>query len=254
MVRNDAFLARVEEAGLNASATSRQMMYDGWLMRTSPGKAQRARCINAIAPARLGLDNKLRFAQAHYAARELPLLFRITPFSEPHNLDNELAARGYTQFEDTRVMVGELEVPPIIVPLTHNATLEACDAVHFAETVGQLRGTPAPARAAHAKRLAEAPDHALRVAITLDNEPVAAGQCIMEDGLVGLYDIITAPELRGQGLGSTVITWLLSKAHAHGARAVYLQVDGANEAARSLYAALGLTDRYAYHYRMPGGQ
>jgi ribosomal protein S18 acetylase RimI-like enzyme len=250
-LKDDAFLARIEEAGLNASATSRQMLYDGWLMRSSPGKAQRARCINAIAPARLPLSKKLAFATAHYAARELPLIFRITPFSEPSNLDAELAARGFAQLDDTRVMVGDLEVAPRVAPLMQYATLEACDAVHFAETVGQLRGTSAPARAAHAKRLAEAPDHALRVAITLDNEPVAAGQCILEDGLAGLYDIITAPQMRGKGLGSTVISWLLKLAHAQGARATYLQVESSNTAARSLYAALGMSDRYAYHYRIP---
>ena len=39
--------ARVEEAGLNALQTQRQMFYDGWLLRVSPGVAKRARSVNA---------------------------------------------------------------------------------------------------------------------------------------------------------------------------------------------------------------
>ncbi len=41
-------LARIEDAGLNASAPPQQRVLDGWLLRFSPGKAKRARCVNAI--------------------------------------------------------------------------------------------------------------------------------------------------------------------------------------------------------------
>ncbi|HVK31995.1 MAG TPA: hypothetical protein VM845_05770, partial [Burkholderiaceae bacterium] len=44
-----ALLQRVEDAGLNASAPPQQLWLDGWLVRFSPGKAKRARCVNAVA-------------------------------------------------------------------------------------------------------------------------------------------------------------------------------------------------------------
>jgi len=40
-------LRRVEEASLNALQTQRQYFYDGWVLRVSPGKARRARSVNA---------------------------------------------------------------------------------------------------------------------------------------------------------------------------------------------------------------
>ena len=39
-------LKRVEEVGLNGLQTQRQLFYDGWLLRISPGKAKRARSVN----------------------------------------------------------------------------------------------------------------------------------------------------------------------------------------------------------------
>ncbi|MDE2048198.1 MAG: GNAT family N-acetyltransferase [Betaproteobacteria bacterium] len=255
----DPLLARIEEAGLNATSTSRQLLYDGWLLRFSPGKAKRARCVNAIAPARLPLADKLAYAHGLYAEHGLPLCFRITPFTQPLTLDAELAAHGFAQEDDTRVMAGALDMPPAVPPVVGilgiGATLDAVDAIEFAESVGQLRGSPPEQRAAHAKRLAESPHRALRVAITHDSVPVCAGQCILEGPLAGLYDIVTAPALRGRGLATAVTCWLLAKAHALGARTAYLQVDADNAPARSIYDKLGLKDQYSYWYRMsPQGE
>ena len=98
-------LSRVEDAGLNASAPPQQRWLDGWLVRFSPGKAQRARCINAVAAGRLPLDDKLAACAALYQQAGLPMLFRLTPFSQPPALDQHLDERGFQRIEDTRVMV-----------------------------------------------------------------------------------------------------------------------------------------------------
>ena len=76
-------LRRVEEIGLNALQTQQQLFYDGWLLRLSPGKAKRARSVNAFFGSTLPLSRKIAHCERVYAEHGLPLLFRITPFVQP---------------------------------------------------------------------------------------------------------------------------------------------------------------------------
>ena len=80
-------LSRIEDAGLNASAPPEQRWMDGWLVRFSPGKAKRARCINAAARGVSATSDKLALCAALYQQAGLPLVVRLTPFSQPADLD-----------------------------------------------------------------------------------------------------------------------------------------------------------------------
>lgn len=242
-------LARVEDAGLNASAPPQQRWLDGWLLRFSPGKAKRARCINAVAAGRRPVADKLAACEAVYAAAGLPLIVRLTPFSQPVGLDALLEADGLRRFDDTRVMVlddlGPLEEPP----LPEGTAIHAIGLEPFAQRVGALRGSPLAQRQAHAQRLAQAPVPFSAFELKVDGEVLACGQYALEDDLVGLYDIYTAEAARGGGLASLLCTALLVRARAQGARHAYLQVEGDNRPARAVYHRLGFADAYAYHYR-----
>ena len=101
----EALLSRVEDAGLNASAPPQQRWLDGWLLRLSPGKAKRARCVNAVATGRLPLRDRLALCELAFREAGLPLFVRITPFTQPPALDDVLAAQGLHRIDDTRVMV-----------------------------------------------------------------------------------------------------------------------------------------------------
>jgi hypothetical protein len=98
-------LQRIEDSSLNASAPPQQRWLDGWLVRYCPGKAKRARCINAVAPGVRTLQAKLAECEALFQQAGLPLVVRITPFTQPAGLDAELARQGWPLFDDTRVMV-----------------------------------------------------------------------------------------------------------------------------------------------------
>src|SRR5437764_5765320 len=108
----DGDLRRIEESSLNSLQTQRQLFYDGWLLRVSPGKAKRARSVNAHFGSSLPLSRKIAYCEQVYERRGLPILFRITPFVAPSDLDPILAQHGYAAFDETLVQVASLNRPP----------------------------------------------------------------------------------------------------------------------------------------------
>lgn len=251
-------LARAEDAGLNASAPPQQFWMDGWLLRLSPGKAKRARCVNALAPSRAPLALQLERARQRFDDAGLPLIVRVTPFSQPAGLDDALATAGLQRFDDTEVMVSDLADPATLAalaaaaaPLASSAesVLAPLAAPAFAELVGALRGSPAAQRRAQADRLAASPVPFLAFALREHDQALACGQYAREAELVGLYDVFTAPPARNKGLARALCAALLLRAAEEGARRAYLQVDAGNAAAITVYRRLGFVDGYAYHYR-----
>jgi ribosomal protein S18 acetylase RimI-like enzyme len=248
-------LSRIEDAGLNASAPPQQRWMDGWLVRTCPGKAQRARCINAVAAGRQPVAEKLRECAHLYRSLVLPLLVRITPFTQPPALENELVAAGFEYHDDTRVMVLAAlsafasESTESLPAGTRWAELASGA---YAEAVGQLRGSSAEARQAHASRIANSPVPYRGFALEdAHGRVLACGQIACEGALVGLYDIATANPNQRQGLGTWLCKRLLTVARSEASSTVaYLQVGADNEAARRIYRRLGFQDAYSYHYRL----
>lgn len=242
---SEALALRAELAGLDASAPPQQADIDGWLIRLSPGKAKRSRCINALRQGTLPLDDLLARCKQAYDAAGLPLAVRVTPWSQPTDLDERLAAKGWGTFDAADVMVLET-----LVPDPAPVALQALDAAAYAATVGTLRGSPSTAIAAHAERIANAPVTYQGFALNdADGALLACGQMVVDGDIVGLYDIASAAPR--QGHGDRLCRALLALAHAQGARQAYLQVGSDNDVAQRLYTRMGFVFAYRYHYRSP---
>lgn len=251
--QDSGLLSLVEDAGLNASAPLQQRWLDGWIVRFAPGKAKRARCINAVAPGRLPFADKLALCEPVFKEAQLPLLVRLTPFSAPGTLDRDLERLGWQAIDDTRVMVHPsiASMAPAIEAPAKGLRLESVGLERYAQVIGAWRGSPTAQRQAHALRLVQSPVPFFAFVLKRSGRTVAGGQFAVEGRLVGLYDVFTAPEARGQGHAGVLCQAMLAHAAARGAGQAYLQVDGSNLGARSVYRRLGFEERYRYHYRSP---
>jgi GNAT superfamily N-acetyltransferase len=248
-------LSRIEDASINASAAPQQRWLDGWILRYCPGKARRSRCVNAVATGRLPVAQKLELAAALFREFKLPMVIRITAFTQPACLDAELQAMGWPVQGPTRVRVLHDPAAVSVQPLPAGCRWTALDGPTFAEAVGQLRSSPVDHRQSHARRLAESPVPYQGYAIVreADGAVLACGQFAREGDLVGLYDIHTRDDVRGQGLASRLCERLLTVSVSAGAKISYLQVEADNHPAQRVYSRLGFVDGYDYHYREQPG-
>lgn len=247
----------IEEAGFNYLHSRRQLLYDGWLLFLSPGTAKRARSVNAHFGSTLPLARKIAHCEAVYARCGLPPLFRITPFAQPRDLDETLAARGYVAFDRTLVQTVALAdaLPLASSPAeVDGLALSSPMPEAFVEAVGAMRGSTQTQRDAHLERLAQSPLAPIAVVARREGMTVAAGMVCVDDGLAGLFDILTMPSQRRQGIGTCIVSALLAKAWERGAQHAFLQVDESNRAALSIYARFGFATRYTYHYRARPGE
>jgi N-acetylglutamate synthase len=236
-------IQRVEEASLNAWPALQQVLLDGWVVRLAGGYTKRANSATPLYPAQLAHEPKIERVEELYARRGLPPIFRLLSFVQTDALDAALAGRGYRVTSQTRVMALALSAPWEPLPV-HALGRDEWLAVHTAFT-----GMQPQAVDAHRAILgAIVPDHILACLYEGD-QPVACGVAVYEPPLVGLFDIVVAPELRRRGLGRRLVDALIGWGQARGAEHAYLQVVAQNHAAAQLYAQHGFVELYRYWYR-----
>ena len=83
-----------------------------------------------------------------------------------------------------------------------------------------------------------------------DGAPISVALGVVEAGWLGIFNVVTLPAYRRQGAARAMLAVLAAWAADHGAINAYLQVMERNAAAQALYAGVGFTTAYGYHYRV----
>ncbi len=197
----------------------------------------------------MALDEKIAYCERLYESCALPVVFRITPFSQPQHLDAELDRRGYERFDATSV-----EAMTIDPAKLNGVVAQPMELSSWCEAVGELRGSPAGHRSTHFVRLDGMPLPKVAVAIKSQGRVLATGLAIIEGDCAGIFDIVTREDARRQGHANTIVSSLLRLVTLAGAQHAYLQVQDDNESARRLYARFGFEQKYLYWYRGRPGE
>lgn len=240
---------RIEEASLNAWPALQQMLYDGWILRFSQGYTKRANSVNPLYGSSVDVDEKIETCEDLYRERGLRPIFRLTPFVAPPDLDLVLESRGCRKIDPTLVLSLDLGRCDFLPLPTGELRDEGLD--DWLDVFCRFNGAPIEKHQAHRAILHAIPSRRFLATLADAGQAVACGLGVLENRFFGLFDLITHPERRNKGYGTSLVSGLLAWARENGARHAYLQVMESNAPARHLYAdKLGFQWAYAYWYRV----
>jgi N-acetylglutamate synthase len=250
-----AISTHLELLSANAWPAAEIVPLDGWRLRFTGGVTRRA---NSVWPnAHHGdalLDDKLAAVESFYAQRHAPVVYQICEAMRPAELDAVLEARGYTAHSHSLVQSAPIatlleQLPPLrMYPDFEVEVSEEFDPVWFDLFClsEEVDGHGAAMRRGILERIE--PAHGF-VLVRVGGEPAAVGLGVAEDGWVGVFSVATRPEFRRRGAARAIMRTLAIWGQLYGAQQVYLQVMVKNKVAQTLYASMGFTTAYQYHYR-----
>ncbi len=243
---DNAVIRRLEAIGDRTWPAAEVLDHDGWQLRFTGAMGRRLNSTTPIAEGNLDLEDKIEFCEAFYRERAAPTLFKLTAASLPTHTDGLLAGRGYVMDAPTAVYTASIRPAPA-PPGVDLLEAPAPAWIHAnARLGGHAAGWP-DLFCALTDRIHLPAAYAF---ITTGGEIVATGMTVLNAGFAVLFEIVTDPARRRQGLARHIVAALLAWGAAHGATDALLQVMIDNLPALRLYESFGFTEAYRYWYRL----
>jgi len=237
-------LIGIERAAVRAWPASETRDVDGWLWRYSGGGSQRANSVSALHYRGADVERTIDEIERLYGEVGAPVRFQVGfPLSEPGDLDQRLAARGYVIHDPVTTLVKP--VAPVELP-AHVTLSEVPSQGWMAVYLSNV--TP-DRRPFAADILARVPAPRVFAEARRDGEAIATALGVLCEDAVIAECVGTSAAARRQGAASAVMQALECWGARHGARTIGLQAVATNLPAQGLYAALGYSAAGTYHYR-----
>lgn len=226
-----------------------EVQWDGsWVRRAAGGYTKRANSTQCFDPDDFeDADLRVISACSWMVLRKIKPVFRITPLSSPE-LNATLDEAGWAEIDHSHLYAMELadcepDAGGRVLPLLHPEFLAA---------QRKLRGYDEAMIERLRAVLSVMAVPAAGIVIERDGNAVATGLMAISNGIVITGNVITDSTRRRQGLGGAMMRTGLHWAGQEGATIAALNVQADNTAGKALYASLGYTHQYDYHYRVPG--
>ena len=247
----DTQIVTLEDLSFRAWPALETRSYDGWVLRFADGYTRRSNSVNPIYnPGDTPLAEKLQFCADMFRQRGLPVVYKMTPASVPAELDDRLDEAGYERLSGALMQAADLTQST--VALHPNVVIYNKPTDAWIDDFVRLNDVDPTHITAMRKVLGSIRPAQAFMALKREDETLAVGLAVCEDGHLGLFDIVTARQYRRQGNGRALVESLLAWGKANGAAAAYLQVKPENEPALGLYRKFGFETVYEYWYRVLG--
>jgi N-acetylglutamate synthase len=238
----------VEELSINAWPALQTMLVDGWVLRFANGFSKRANSINPLYPSKRTPAEKITACEKMYRDKCLPVVFKLTGAAYPEGLDALLAERGYQAESATSVQLLDLKNWDRSSARDAAFTPLALDA--WQADYCRMNGIEGEDQTTHRLILQSIVPVTCFAALRVEGRIATCGLGVLQDGFVGLFDIVTNPYCRQHGYGERLVRGLLRWAKRLGAHTAYLQVMLSNAPSLRLYARIGFQEAYQYWYRV----
>jgi ribosomal protein S18 acetylase RimI-like enzyme len=237
----------LEERTLTTWPALQTVFYDGWVIRFAKGHTRRSNSVIPLYGSSIDLHEKIKYCTGLFRARGQRSVFKLTAAAQPAGLDAVLEQAEYAYEAETSVQIADLNGLDFngveSARITAQPTSDWLDACIRLNAMNPERGT------VFTGMLANMVPPAAYASLMAGDEITAAGLGVYTPGYVVVYDIVTHPAYRNQGLARRLMLNLLHWGREQGAQQAFLQVVPENTPAVHLYKRLGFQEVYRYWYR-----
>lgn len=239
---------RFEEISNNAWPALQTMQYDGWILRFANGVTKRSNSVNLLYPSFIDPDEKISFCETLYALQNITPCFKITASTEPADMDQRLASRGY--FIHSLISFQTMDITLIPAEPISEISIEIDLNPRWIDDFIRMNDFEPGRKSTYLNIMKQLQLPKCLISLARDHKTIGVGLGVMESNFIGLFDIVVDIAYRNTGLGYLIVENILRWGRKHGADIAYLQVLSDNSPAIRLYEKMGFKEAYQYWYRM----
>lgn len=249
---------RIEELSMNAWPALNTYFYDGWVLRATKRYTKRANSIYPLYEGVKEFPEKVAFCESFYKDLAMPTTFKLHDGEAHHALDIYLEDQGYHVLTPTDVLIKDLRDFKLEGDLTYEVVHGYSEkwADHYGDIIcgKDTSDRSMQVRALQKTMLQSIVAPSFYVFIEADGQVIASGNGVVEDGYLGVFNLVVEEAYRAKGYGRLAMLSILEEGKKLGASKSYLQVICNNEVAENLYRSLGYDQLYRYWYRRKQAQ
>ncbi|WP_445492074.1 GNAT family N-acetyltransferase [Niallia sp. 03133] len=246
--------AAIEELAMNAQPCAETLLMDGWIIRFNNGYTKRGNSIQPLYASYVNPEKKIQEMEIVYKKKGLPVIFKMTEYAHPQELDPLLEEKGYVLIDETSVQIVPLDNFSSSSPYVEEVEMEVEmeteyteEWLHYYCKFNQIEKTNYSTLIHMLSTII--PDTCFCL-LKAGKKVVSCGLGVRQGDYIGLFDIVTNNEERRKGYGSAIVQAILNWGKKTDAKYAYLQVVKKNKQALKLYQAFGFQESYRYWYRI----
>ena len=240
----DTELLAIEHAAVRGWPARDTEGIDGWLARASGGTSVRGNSMAALDWTGRDLTAAIGRVVRFYRDRGEPPRFTISDASVPPELDAVLDRAGWRRGIDHVTMAKTVD--PAVVP---SATVTQADAPDAAWYDVYLDGLKSERRKVAPELIGRVQQPRTFFSAVREGHVISSGLSVIDGPLASVQCMATLAFARRTGAAGSILTTIEAHAARHGVRRLYLQAEGANTTALSLYTRFGFAVVGRYHTR-----